>query len=153
MTRLFGSPTRRRAALAATGAAGLAALTTGTLDAQQNDDAQSAAARRRARRGPRGKRGRPGPRAGSGVELVTNECTNTSTAENQELACTVPCPAGFIASGGGFNVGDVLETLGSVRHSEPTTTNGRPDGWSVTLEFFDIGQEFTYSVYAVCLPG
>jgi hypothetical protein len=158
LTRLFGNSTGRRAALATTAATGLAALTASTAGAQQNGDLEADRRRRkgkgkrRGRRGRRGHQGPPGPPLGAFIEVVEEDC-QVDGAIGQVLACEADCPTGYVASGGGFNVGEVLETLGTVRHSEPILDGGRPVGWSVSIEFFDVGQDFDYTAYAICVPG
>ena len=159
LTRLFANTTRRRTALAATAATGIAALTTSAAGAQRADDELEAEhqnddrSRRRRRRRRRNRRNTPVPPVGANIQVVTQVCSNESSTDSDVVPCEVHCPAGFVASGGGFNVGDFLENLGTVRASEPITSGGRPVGWSVSLEYFNLGQTFDYSVYALCLPG
>ena len=161
LTRLFSNSTRRRTALAATAATGLAALTAGSANAEQNDELEAERRRRRGggggRRGRRGRRGHPGspgPFAGTFVNVVDEDCTETSGGgANEVIACEALCPNGFVASGGGFNVPSVLQSLGTVRHSEPIMNGTQPVGWSVSLEFFNAGQTFNYTAYAICIPG
>lgn len=122
LTRLFGNSTRRRTALAATAATGIAALTAGTAGAQRPDDELEAeeqgddrSRRRRRRRRRRNRRTTPVPPVGANIAVVAEVCTNTSEEVSEVIPCSVNCPPGFVASGGGFNVGDILETLGTVR--------------------------------------
>lgn len=160
LTRLFGNSTRRRTALAATAATGIAALTAGTAGAQRADDELEAenqnddrSRRRRRRRRRRNRRNIPAPPVGANIQVATQVCANASDTDPDVVPCNVNCPAGFVASGGGFNVGDFLENLGTVRASQPILSGGRPVGWTVSLEYFNIGQTFNYTVYALCLPG
>jgi hypothetical protein len=89
--------------------------------------------------------GRP-PGGISGVETRTSAPVTVTSAG---ATATVNCPAGKVATGGGFRVNNAV-----VVTSEPITgTNppaGRPTGWRVGATFpFDLGQPGESSVTAV----
>lgn len=161
LTRLIGSSTGRRTALAASAATGLAALTAGTAEAQSPRERikNRLPKGRRGKRGKRGKPGRngrngaPGPRAGSGIKVVTQPCDPEELAAGQSHVCTASCGDGFVATGGGYDVGALLPNLAVVRVSEPALdSNDVPQGWSVQIHAI-LNFDPDYTVYAVCIPS
>ncbi len=161
LTRLIGSSTGRRTALAASAATGLAALTAGTADAQSPRERvkvrlPKGPRGKRGKRGKNGKAGRPGPRAGTGIKVVTTGCS-TSIDEASEVGtaheCTASCGAGFVATGGGFDIDPGLLQLANVQQSHPIQDpDDAPVGWSVRIRFVAIGT-LDYTAYAICVPS
>lgn len=168
----------RRTALSVAAASGLA------LAGQNADqDEISAASERRGKRGRRGYRGHrgkrgtgetgqtgqtgatgatgpagpTGPAAGANAQVFTQPCTINPDPSDQvgdNEVCQAPCPAGFVAVGGGYQGPTVIEALGQVVSSFPSQNgSGQPDGWITTIEYLDVGQSFSLTTYVVCLPS
>lgn len=162
LTRLIGSSTGRRTALAASAATGLAALTAGTAEAQSPRERikNRLPKGRRGKRGKRGKPGRngkngaPGPRAGAGIKVVTEVCDPPELAQDQSHDCTISCGSGFVATGGGYDVGDLLPSLIIVRASMPDLdADNVPQGWTVQIRAINPFNPGPFEIYAVCVPA
>ncbi|MEV3986513.1 hypothetical protein [Nonomuraea sp. NPDC049758] len=86
--------------------------------------------------GPQGPKGEPG--TGGGVTGATVVSANFS----HNKSASASCPAGKIATGGGYSAGANGKTTGSY----PTVEGGTPKGWTVTFDSNASG-----IVYVICV--
>lgn len=166
LSRLVAGSTTRRLALGMAAAVGGLALA-GDAEAKKNDASAEKWRRKRGRRGRRGKQGPNGPEgpngpsgptgpsgppAGASVTVNTQDCSFTNGPPGATEGCEAPCPDGYVATGGGYQMGDGFHSIGRVIASRPVQ-NGQdqPIGWATDVEFFGaVG--FDISTYVICVP-
>lgn len=168
LSRLAVGTTTRRLALGVAAAVGGLALA-GEADAAKKGVSAEKWRRRRGRRGRRGKNGPEGPAgpdgpsgptgpdgppAGASVVVVPQDCVFPDVvALGATDACQASCPDGYVATGGGYQMGTgFFDSIGRVTASRPDQNgDDLPVGWTTEVEYFTlIG--FALSTYAICVP-
>lgn len=167
LSRLAAGVTTRRLALGVAAAVGGLALA-GDADAAKNGVSAERRRRRRGRRGKRGKKGPKGPNgpggpsgptgpdgppAGASAVVVNEACSFPDAGVGATDGCEASCPAGYVATGGGYQMGTgFLNSLGRVTASRPAQNGaGLPVGWITNVEYFTI-TGFALTTYAICVP-
>lgn len=167
LSRLAAEVTSRRLALGIAAAVGGMAL---AGDAEAKKDASAEKWRRkRGRRGRRGKKGSEGPNgpegpsgptgpdgppAGASVQVVNEPCTFPDVGGiGATDGCEASCPAGYVATGGGYQMGaNFFDNLGRVTGSRPVQNgDDLPSGWITEVEYFTV-TGFSITTYAICVP-
>jgi hypothetical protein len=110
--------------------------------------------------GPKGDTGAQGPAATADAVVVDGVSAND---DSDVKVAYVPCPAGMIATGGGFHFGGVSQPLGiTILNSSPYGSEGpeyfnpgeSPIGWTVTAERNGpapaLNADWSIAAYAVC---
>lgn len=168
LSRLAAGVTSRRLALGVAAAAGGLALA-GEADAAKKGANAEKWRRKRGRRGKKGKKGPKGPEgpngpggptgpggppAGASVVVESQACVFPDVgALGATDGCEASCPAGYVATGGGYQMGaGFFDSLGRVTASRPAQSgDDLPVGWTTDVEYFSlIG--FSLTTYAICVP-
>jgi hypothetical protein len=164
LSRLAAGPTSRRLALGLAAAVGGLALA-GDAEAKKNGASAEKWRRKRGRRGRRGKKGPKGPSgpsgptgpsgppAGASVVVEVEECSFPDVgALGATDGCEAPCKSGYVATGGGYQMGEGLHSIGRVISSRPVLNGqNQPVGWIAEAEYLDV-IGFDITTYAICVP-
>jgi hypothetical protein len=144
--------TSRRLAVATAAVSSLALA--GEAAAKKGVDAEGKKRGRRGKKGKKGPQGPGGPAAGAGATVVRVPCSFSDSGDPGDTqGCDAPCPAGYVAVGGGYEGPRFIDDLGIMISSFPTqNAQNQPVGWRVRMEYLNLGQEFEISTYAICLP-
>jgi hypothetical protein len=107
------------------------------------------------KQGKQGKQGNPGTSLGAGIVIANQQCTENPVPADlgAQRSCVATCPNGYVATGGGYELGSLFESLAIVRSTGPNPLNGSPTGWSVGIQFIDVGQQVDYTARALCAPA
>lgn len=168
LSRLAAGVTSRRLALGVAAAVGGLVLS-GNADAAKKSE--TSAERWRRKRGRRGRRGQAGPNgpegpsgpsgptgpdgppAGASIVVVSEDCSFPNVgAPGATDGCEAACPGGYVATGGGYQNGTGLQSIGRVIGTRPVL-NGQdqPTGWVTDVEYLQI-IGFDVTTYVVCVP-
>lgn len=169
LSRLAAGVTSRRLALGVAAAVGGLVLS-GNADAAKKSE--TSAERWRRKRGRRGRRGQQGPNgpegpsgpsgptgpdgppAGASVVVVNEACSFPNVgAPGATDGCEAACPGGYVATGGGYQMGaGFFDSLGRVTASRPDQNgDDLPIGWITDVEYFTV-TGFSITTYAICVP-